>query len=81
MKKEDYMRLPKERLAEMLVERDNQPVYIPSFPQYIPYYNMFCPLTGGACTNPHHDCYNCPHHGVTIGYQTTTECKIGGEKK
>ena len=62
MKKEDYMRLPKERLAEMLVERDNQPTYIPAYPQYIPYYNMFCPLTGGACTNPHHDCYNCPHH-------------------
>ena len=33
--KEDYMRLPKERLAELLVERDNevvQPIVIPSQP-------------------------------------------------
>lgn len=34
--KEDYMRLPKERLAELLVERDNeviQPIIIPSQPE------------------------------------------------
>ena len=80
MTKEDYMRLPKVRLAEMLVERDNQPKFVPSYPQFIPYYNVFCPLTGGACTNPHHDCYNCPHHATT-GFYTTTECKIGEEKK
>lgn len=33
--KEDYMRLPKERLAELLVERDNEkvdPIVIPSIP-------------------------------------------------
>ena len=33
--KEDYMRLPKERLAELLVKRDNeviQPIVIPSQP-------------------------------------------------
>ena len=33
--KQDYMRLPKERLAELLVERDNevvQPIVIPSQP-------------------------------------------------
>lgn len=33
--KEDYMHLPKERLAELLVERDNeviQPIVIPSQP-------------------------------------------------
>ena len=33
--KEDYMRLPKERLAELLVERDNEviePIVIPSQP-------------------------------------------------
>ena len=33
--KEDYIRLPKERLAELLVERDNdvvQPIVIPSQP-------------------------------------------------
>ena len=33
--KEDYMRLPKERLAELLAERDNeiiQPIVIPTQP-------------------------------------------------
>lgn len=33
--KQDYMRLPKERLAELLVERDNevvQPIVIPAQP-------------------------------------------------
>lgn len=41
--KEDYMRLPKERLAELLAEMDNeviQPISIPTSPgttQYIPY--------------------------------------------
>ena len=33
--KEDYMRLPKERLAELLVERDNEdikPIVIPAQP-------------------------------------------------
>lgn len=33
--KEDYMRLPKERLAELLVERDNEkvePIVIPATP-------------------------------------------------
>lgn len=38
--KEDYMRLPKERLAELLVERDNEkidPIVIPPSTPSIPY--------------------------------------------
>ena len=34
--KEDYMRLPKERLAELLVERDAMEI-IPSVPNTTPY--------------------------------------------
>lgn len=37
--KQDYMRLPKERLAELLAERDNeviQPIIIPSQPVSTP---------------------------------------------
>ena len=37
--KEDYMRLPKERLAELLAERDNeviQPIVIPAQPAITP---------------------------------------------
>ena len=81
MTKEDYMRLPKERLAEMLVEKENVPTSIPAYPLSIPWYTMWCPLTNGFCTNPHHDCYNCPHHAVTAGYTTTCEQKIGEDKK
>ena len=56
--KEDYMRLPKERLAEMLVERDNdmdgrritpetspyQPIY-PGFYPYYPWWNTKFEIT------------------------------------
>ena len=41
--KEDYMRLPKERLAEMLVELQNKPIttpYVPAYPSipYVPWW-------------------------------------------
>ena len=38
--KEDYMRLPKERLAELLVERDvmDKPIVVPNTTPYIPAY-------------------------------------------
>ena len=38
--KEDYMRLPKERLAELLVERDTMetPIVVPNTTPYIPAY-------------------------------------------
>lgn len=40
LRKEDYMRLSKERLAELLAERDNeviQPISIPTSPSTTPY--------------------------------------------
>lgn len=58
MTKKDYMCLPKERLAELLVERDNAPSFIPSLPFYQS--RPLCWEPGGTCTNPLMDCINCP---------------------
>lgn len=57
MTKEDYMHLPKERLAEMLVARDNL-----STISYIPFQSarLQCYEPGGICTNPFRDCIDCP---------------------
>ena len=57
MTKEDYMQLSKERLAELLAERDaaqNVLRNIPLNPCADPNY---------PCTNPHMDCINCPRRG------------------
>lgn len=64
--KEDYMKLPKERLAELLVERDLPVTHLP-FSQIVP-----CYAPGGICTNPQRDCINCPKRGTNIGVITTT---------
>ena len=65
---EDYMKLPKRRLAELLVERDRQnflpPIWPDKPPQFLP-----CYAPGGICTNPQMDCINCPRHG---NYETVT---------
>ena len=81
MNKEDYMRLPKERLAEILAERDAkaQPIYIPT-PPISPYSFDYCPISGGACTNPFHDCVNCPRHAIGITYETTCTAYINKKK-
>lgn len=80
MKKEDYLKLSKERLAELLAERDampQSPVRIEpiviggtgTIPCYEP---------GGICLNPQRDCINCPklYYGGggfgTMSVQTTT---------
>ena len=87
--KEDYMKLDKERLAELLVERDvedknRQPFVFPEFPATppvnpvkYPYGTPLCPLNGGACTNPFRDCVNCPGVISTGGgnYQWQTDTK------
>ena len=68
--KEDYMKLPKERLAELLVERNNQlPIIVPPFSREI----IPCYAPNGICTNPHRDCINCPRPHVTSDVTTTTE--------
>ena len=65
--KEDYMRLPKERLAELLVERDTNEGPILShrvFPFADPgSYKTPCYAPDGICTNPQMDCINCPRKG------------------
>lgn len=61
MKKEDYMRLPKERLAELLEERDNEQKYTPSLsPIQVTAPQLPCYAPDGICVNPFHDCVNCP---------------------
>ena len=74
LKKEDYMRLPKERLAELLVEMDSHPIE----PIQIPV--MQTRPSGGMCdeihcTNPQMDCINCPRKttgGVITSPNTAT---------
>lgn len=72
MTKEDYMKLSKERLAELLEERDiedkkKEVHVIPiSTPDYVP-----CYAPNGICTNPQRDCVNCPKLSSTGGTWTT----------
>ena len=68
--KEDYMKLPKERLAELLVERDRQlPIIVQPFSSKI----LPCYAPDGICTNPQRDCINCPKTYWTNTTITTTE--------
>lgn len=69
MTKEDYMKLPKERLAELLAEKDNEPKFIPYTPPALPCY-------GGICTNPFHDCIGCPQHATGWNYTSSGDTKI-----
>ena len=81
MKKEDYMKLSKERLAELLEEKDKESRYVPSYPPIIvsnP--NPPCYAPDGICTNPQHDCVNCPRTGGG-GTWTTNTGGTGYEKK
>lgn len=71
MNKEDYMRLPKERLAELLAEKDAEKKISPWFPIVTPTQNPDC-FHGGPCTNPHHDCINCPHLDGSTDFVTYT---------
>jgi len=72
MTKEDYMALPKERLAELLVERDNmQPFIIQQHP--------LCYEPNGTCTNPQRDCINCPKIYYGGDYYTITTTTINNE--
>lgn len=59
MTKEDYMMLPKEKLAELLEERDRNIIALPRT------YNCWEP--GGTCINRFHDCINCPKTQSTGG--------------
>lgn len=67
MTKDDYMKLSKERLAELLAERDVQRTLV----MPINYYEPPC-FNNGPCTNPFHDCINCPRQFSGGTYTTTT---------
>ena len=73
MTKEDYMKLSKERLAELLVERDR------AIGIYTPVFELPCCAPGGVCMNPFHDCINCPRRGSGGGYVTTTDTNLKKE--
>ena len=74
MDKKDYMRLPKERLAELLVEKDNEirncqlllKLGSNDSNNMIP-----CYAPNGICTNPYRDCINCPKTRTT-GFNTNS---------
>lgn len=75
--KEDYMKLDKERLAELLVEKDNEierlrQYYPPVISPYLqPDLTPKC-YAGGICTNPHMDCINCPRKITGSPWTITT---------
>ena len=76
----DYMKLSKKRLAEMLVERDKidsqrQAPLMP-YPYPITYESKPCYAPDGICTNPFHDCINCPRQFGSGGYTTSTNTNI-----
>lgn len=82
MRKSDYLKLSKERLAELLEERDMQDsiMAVGSVNQNI----TSCYAPGGYCTNPHKDCINCPKdwsdyvittHDGTAGFKPETNNK------
>lgn len=56
---QDYMKLSKKRLAELLAERDMHD-YIGSVGTFNPTEVVPCWSEGGYCSNPYHDCINCP---------------------
>lgn len=67
MTKEDYMKLSKERLAELLAERDAYPSDVIPINPHDP--RPLCGF-GGYCTNKFRDCVNCP--GIYTPLSTTT---------
>jgi hypothetical protein len=70
--KDDLMKLSKERLCELLLEewskKENtlKPFDFPSLCRDDCYH-------GGPCTNPFHDCIDCPKMFGCGGYTTTSE--------
>lgn len=68
MTKEDYMKLSKERLAELLAERDAYPsgnIPLPNDPRPLCGY-------GGYCTNKFRDCVGCPGIYEPLGTRVIT---------
>lgn len=85
--KEDLMRLPKERLAELLLEMDSHPIQdmreIPIMPTPGQKVNWWC--DGNICTNPQMDCINCPrtlhYYNINTSDSSGTEPLIAKQKE
>lgn len=75
MTKDDYMKLSKERLAELLAERDaRRELYrdiLPNISPIVVNQRPLCYEPEGTCTNPLMDCINCPRKGSSYGTWTT----------
>ena len=79
---EKYMLLDKKTLAELLALKEWQEQAQPQFPSYPSYPTYPAPPQGPwvtycqHCTNPFHDCINCPYH-TTGGWpvEVTTNIK------
>ena len=77
MNKEDYMKLSKERLAELLAERDAYPsgnIPLPNDPRPLCGY-------GGYCTNKFRDCVGCPGVYYPKGTRIVTNNSISTIKQ
>lgn len=76
--KQDLMRLPKERLAELIVELTQSPVEppLPIMPT-TPVAPLMC--DGTHCTNPHMDCINCPNKTSIVYTETKSNKKYYGD--
>ena len=75
MTKEDYMKLPKERLAELLVEMEKSLLPVIQMPPQTIIHQEARPLCyepGGTCTNPQMDCINCPRKNTGGTWTTNT---------
>ena len=85
LKKEDLIRLSKERLVEIILEMQDERPETPTipwtpFPYYVPE-NPPCWAPGGYCMNPQRDCVNCPRSGYNTGTTwstTTTQTNLEG---
>ena len=73
--KEDYMKLSKERLAELLVEIQEAKIDIPKIPT-MPTKPSGWGCDGTYCTNPHMDCINCPRR-TSVGISTALDTTPG----
>lgn len=80
MTKEDYMKLSKARLAELLAERDARDALMRGISPLlqIPPYEPPC-LNGDPCTNPQMDCINCLTKWVYNGGINVTTSTKGKE--
>lgn len=81
MTKEDYMKLSKERLAELLVEKDMNTVISRPQLETNPIPREYDPRSlcgfGGYCTNPNFDCIGCPGCFPPSGSQIRTYTTTG----